>query len=152
MGLINRAKDDQFTKLQEESEAAAKDEAWETELDRQRVEIITQKLEIVAAKLEEPLESITQTPIGLPRYYVLGDIVIMVQRFMGSNEKPDPGTPQVLTFSYCTYLIGLNPDKKLMHRKIGTLKFLDYPGIAKAITEAPPDYVFDAEAVKLYLP
>lgn len=152
MGLIDRAKDDQFAKLMQDGEDAEQRELQELELARRRIEVITHHLEVVAQSLDEPLVSLTQTPVGLPRYYIIGDVVIMVQRFLSSEEKPNPDEPAVMTFSYCTYLMALDADKKLKHRKIGTLRFLDYSGIAKAITEAPPGFDFNADAVKLFLP
>ena len=152
MGLIDRVKDDQFAKLVQDGEDAAEREQREFELAQRRIEVITRRLEVVAHKLNEPLVPLTETPIGLPRYYIIGDVVIMVQRFLNGEEKPDPDKPHVMAFSYCTYLVALDADKTLKHRKIGTLRFLDYSGIAKTITDAPPGFEFNAEAVKLYLP
>lgn len=151
MGLIDRAKDDQFAKLIRDGEEAEAQEQNELKLERHRVQIVTRRLEVVATNLEEPLVALTKSPVGMPRYYVLGDIVIMVQRFLNGKSMPDPSKPNLMCFSYCTYLVGLDTDKRLTTRKIGTLSLLDYAGIAKAITDAPPGVVFSAEAVKIYL-
>jgi|GEM_PF-6436738 len=152
MGLIDRVKDDLFDKFVQDGEDAAKREQVELELNKRRIEVIAHRLEVVASKLNEPLVHLTEEPVGLPRYYLIGDVVIMVQRFLGGEEKPNPDKPALMTFSYCTYLMALDDNKKLKHRKIGTLRFLDYSGIANAIAEAPPNYEFNAEAVKLCLP
>lgn len=152
MSLIDRAKDEQFAKLVQDSEAAGEREERENDYARRRVEVITQRMEVVAKSLAEPLTTITETPYGLPRYYVLGDVVVMVQRFLNGGESPDPDQPHIVTFSYCTYVMAIDPERKLKSRKIGTLRFLDFAGIADAITNAPPGYEFNAEVVKNYLP
>lgn len=155
MGLISRAKDEQFAKLMKDSEEAKAREKRELASEERRIQIITQHLKTIAGDLRESFEQLTSTPVGLPRYYQIGDVIIMIQRFVGSDEKPNPADPRLVRFSYCAYLMAVHvggKKKKLVYRKIGTLQLIDYQGIAQAITQAPPDYVFDANAVRAYLP
>lgn len=153
MGLIDRAEQDHLERFIRDEKAAMDRSNQEKELERRRIEVITSHLETVAAKLDEPLVAITETPVGLPRYYVLGDVVIMVTRFLHSDKnKPDPSRPTVMTFSYCTHLMALDAEKNVRQLKIGTLTLLSFDGIARTINETPKDYILNASAVRLYIP
>jgi hypothetical protein len=151
MGLIDRARDSALDDLLQAGEEAAARDRQGAELEARRVEIITGHLAATAKMLGEPLETITQTAIGMPRYYALGDIVVMVQQFMNVDSRPDPGKPHAMLFSYCVYVVTLDDRKHPRHRKVGTLGLLSYEGIVKTINDAPPGTIFEAAAVRSFI-
>lgn len=151
MGLLSRIEEERMRSFMEESAAVEKVKRAEQARERQRIEIVDCRVERFASDVGETLEQLTRAPVGQPRYYIVGDLILMVRRFATGKEQPDPSKPLDVTYSYCVYLACLNHEKKLRYRKIGALRFLNYDGLYKTVSEAPPNWLFDAAAVKVML-
>lgn len=151
MGFIDRARENEFNSFLEESQSATEAEDHERQLAIKRVEIVDTRLKSLADNFGESFSALTAKPIGLPRYYIIGDIVLMVQNVLATPE-PDPSQPHLVRFAYRVSIVGLDGERRLTRHNVGTLQLLNDAGIGKAITTAPPNYEFRASEIEPYLP
>lgn len=151
MSLIRRIKDRAFEDLVAASEARELQREQELRFEAQRINVIKDQLHVVAAQLDESLKPLMAVASQSRYYFVLGDLVIMVQPFAPGGQKPDPSLPKQLAFEYCAYLVIVDERHRLVTRRIGMLKLLDFSGIAKALNQVPADYIVNAEEVAEYL-
>ncbi len=151
MGLVEKVHEDRDQRLIVESAEELARQRDEHDREERCLVLVTTSLQTTAAGLQEPLEEVDEGALGTPKYYVLGGVVISVQLFTSVTRdiKPDPNQPKLVLAEYYVSVIGADrrSETAVESIRVGTLKFLDYEGLYKAISEARSYLDFDPEMV-----
>ncbi len=149
MSLIKKISEDRDARLLAESQARLAEERELRLRDERCLTIVTNSLITTAQKLSEDLEPLGN-PVGLPSYYVLGGVVIVVQLF--SSVQPDDVSdePKLVVTQNFVSVVGADKrsETSVEHIRVGTLGWLNYDGLYRAISDAPSYLDFSAEKVR----
>lgn len=152
MGLADRIASDRDERLIKEAKLDLDRVREEQVRQEQCIVLVTETLRLKASGLQEPLEQVDDA-IGLPKYYVLGGVVIAVQMFTSHIKEiklPDPITaPELVTAQYYMSVVGADKRSPTSVEtiRVGTVKYLDYEGLYKTLSNAPSYLDFDAGEV-----
>ncbi len=108
--------------------------------------IITNKMQRVAATMKENLTVLTNRVV-LPKYFVLGDLVVMVELFESSTSDPDPSTPHLAINEFYVSIVGLDIAERVVRRRVGMLSLFSYESVFATLTGEGEPGEFDATIV-----
>lgn len=151
MALLDRVNEDRDKKLLAEAEQSLQQARAQQQVLERRLEIVGFTLEAKATLVDETLEVLYSTVVGFPTYFLFGGVVVMVQQF--SNLSSDAETEIVnegqVTTMYYVAVVGADKRSETSTEsiRVGTLKWLDYEGFYKAISNAPSYLDFDPRIV-----
>lgn len=146
MGLVDKITEDRDKRLLDQSAEELARQREEEDRTQRCLLIVTASLQARASTLDEPLEEVDEA-LGLPKYFVLGGVVVSVQMFTSPTKevRPDPDQPELVAAQYFLSVIGADKrsETTIESIRVGTLKWLDYEGLYKAISNAPSYLDFD---------
>lgn len=149
MSLVKKIAEDRDARLLAESQDRLAQERELRLRDERCLTIVTKSLITTAEKLSEELEPLGN-PIGLPSYYVLGGVVIVVQLFSYVEPESVSDEPRLVVTQNFVSVVGADnrSETSIEQIRVGTLAWLNYDGLYKAISEAPSYLDFDVDKVR----
>jgi hypothetical protein len=151
MGLIDRVATDQAA--QQAAQAAARDagRAMARQTAAEVWNAVRAHLDKIAGIIGEPL--VLLTPEGAyPLYFDLGEVVFRIVVSGQSALVLDASRPNAVLEYFLVDLVGTDPhrpasQRQLQFRRVGTLRYLAYDGIASAIAQTDPAFSCDPQVV-----
>ncbi|HSX14426.1 MAG TPA: hypothetical protein VLE72_00745 [Candidatus Saccharimonadales bacterium] len=130
-----------------ETEAQVQEERAASARKVRRIEIVNQTLADIARSLNEVCEPLS-ADIGLPKYFTLGDFLIVVHLFEKIDDDLTTDEPRLVIIQHCVSLVAI--DRRLGSIetvRVGMLAWLRYESIYKTVTNARTYMDFDLERV-----
>lgn len=131
MGLLDRIKDEQSQRFLEE----VTEERQTGLLREEELKALTAIIEAKLKTLSDELE-VEFVVIESGKFFQLGDLVLHVQPYQQGGERLNPSKPKFAIMNYVVSLIGVDiRTGRLDKYRVGSVKFLNYNGLYKAVTE-----------------
>jgi len=154
MGLLDRIAEDALNEMVQRGELEEAERRAEMEARQSRIQVVSHKITVVANDLAVPITPLTKSDNTFPQFYRLDDLVLGVRPFSYMSDLPvptDSRSERELRARLSTVLVALAPGERIVEIKVGMLLTLEYSSIARAVTTAPQDYVFNADLVSTYV-
>ena len=147
--MIKKVAEDRDARLLAESQQRLAEERDQRLRNERCLTIVSKSLAKTAGKLDEELESLGN-PVGLPSYFVLGGVVIMVQLFGSVQSEDISDEPKLVVTQYYVSIVGADKrsDTAVEMIRVGTLGWLNYEGLYRALVNAPTYLDFDPNRVR----